>query len=283
MDLPVRKLYEKVDRCRQAHLLYVRPCVEGGCPPRCWKEISCGVSFCSIFNDALTLSHIHTPPSASKQHSRSRTRHTHTHTRAHMTSNENIPPPLQQSCRPFFYLQAAAACNDIRRKVHGAAVETLPLDLSSVESIREFVKLFRKTGLPLHVLVNNAGKFLFVFPRFLPFCCCCCCFCCCTAVFCTCVGCVYSVRGPRGLLTVCSLLGADLESIVTVQHHPCNTVKSPGVSAIARHRMHGEQLCHIYCANCRYKQAQRPSRQHPLCQDERTVAAKGGLSKKQMA
>eukprot|EP00752_Nemacystus_decipiens_P008827 g7878.t1 len=53
--------------------------------------------------------------------------------------------------------KAADVCDDIRRKVPGAAVEALPLDLSSIESIRGFVDLFRKTGLPLHVLVNNAG------------------------------------------------------------------------------------------------------------------------------
>ncbi|CAM9142309.1 unnamed protein product [Scytosiphon promiscuus] len=52
--------------------------------------------------------------------------------------------------------KCAAACEDIRRKVPGATLETLPLDLSSVESIRGFVDLFRKTRLPLHVLVNNA-------------------------------------------------------------------------------------------------------------------------------
>ncbi|CAM9094906.1 unnamed protein product, partial [Hapterophycus canaliculatus] len=53
--------------------------------------------------------------------------------------------------------KCAAACEDIRRKVPGATLEALPLDLSSVESIRGFVDLFRKTRLPLHVLVNNAG------------------------------------------------------------------------------------------------------------------------------
>ncbi|CAM9709541.1 unnamed protein product [Pylaiella littoralis] len=54
-------------------------------------------------------------------------------------------------------IKCADACKEIRRKVPGAAVEALPLDLSSVESIRGFVELFRKTRLPLHVLVNNAG------------------------------------------------------------------------------------------------------------------------------
>ncbi|CAN0537866.1 unnamed protein product, partial [Ectocarpus sp. 12 AP-2014] len=50
-----------------------------------------------------------------------------------------------------------AACEDIRRRVPGAALDALTLDLSSVESIRGFVETFHKTGLPLHVLVNNAG------------------------------------------------------------------------------------------------------------------------------
>eukprot|EP00904_Undaria_pinnatifida_P006898 jgi/Undpi1/3338/HiC_scaffold_15.g06711.m1 len=50
-----------------------------------------------------------------------------------------------------------AACADIRRKVPGAVVDTLALDLESIDSIRGFVKSFRQTSLPLHVLVNNAG------------------------------------------------------------------------------------------------------------------------------
>ncbi|CAM9891396.1 unnamed protein product [Ectocarpus sp. 8 AP-2014] len=53
--------------------------------------------------------------------------------------------------------KCAAACEDIRRRVPGAALDALKLDLSSVESIRGFVETFHKTGLPLHVLVNNAG------------------------------------------------------------------------------------------------------------------------------
>lgn len=40
----------------------------------------------------------------------------------------------------------------------GAEVETLELDLESFDSVRGFVKRFRETGLPLHVLVNNAGE-----------------------------------------------------------------------------------------------------------------------------
>lgn len=58
--------------------------------------------------------------------------------------------------------QGEAACEDIRRRVPGAEVETLELDLESFDSVRGFVKRFRETGLPLHVLVNNAGARLFV-------------------------------------------------------------------------------------------------------------------------
>lgn len=34
----------------------------------------------------------------------------------------------------------------------------MPLDLEKFESVRGFVDRFRETGLPLHVLVNNAGS-----------------------------------------------------------------------------------------------------------------------------
>eukprot|EP01130_Rhizamoeba_saxonica_P003934 TRINITY_DN1628_c0_g1_i2.p1 TRINITY_DN1628_c0_g1~~TRINITY_DN1628_c0_g1_i2.p1 ORF type:complete len:323 (-),score=54.82 TRINITY_DN1628_c0_g1_i2:231-1199(-) len=36
-------------------------------------------------------------------------------------------------------------------------VEILPLDLGSFQSVREFVQLFLEKGLPLHILINNAG------------------------------------------------------------------------------------------------------------------------------
>ena len=62
-------------------------------------------------------------------------------------------PPTLRRCP-----QGEAACADIRRKVPGAVVDTLALDLESIDSIRGFVKSFRQTSLPLHVLVNNAGE-----------------------------------------------------------------------------------------------------------------------------
>ena len=34
----------------------------------------------------------------------------------------------------------------------------LPLDLCSLQSVREFVSLFLAAGLPLHCLINNAGQ-----------------------------------------------------------------------------------------------------------------------------
>lgn len=63
-------------------------------------------------------------------------------------------------CRPMLH-QGNTACEDIRRRVPGAKVQTLPLDLESFDSVRTFVETFRETGLPLHVLVNNAGTLLF--------------------------------------------------------------------------------------------------------------------------
>ena len=36
-------------------------------------------------------------------------------------------------------------------------VEYMELDLGSLASVRKFVANFKKKGLPLHILVNNAG------------------------------------------------------------------------------------------------------------------------------
>lgn len=40
-----------------------------------------------------------------------------------------------------------------------AALQVMQLDLSSLQSVRQFAASFRARGLPLHVLVNNAGIF----------------------------------------------------------------------------------------------------------------------------
>ncbi len=39
-------------------------------------------------------------------------------------------------------------------------VELMRLDLSSFDSVKDFVKQFLSKGLPLHVLINNAGQFI---------------------------------------------------------------------------------------------------------------------------
>lgn len=43
--------------------------------------------------------------------------------------------------------------------------EFLPLDLASFDSIRRFVDEFHRRGLPLHVLINNAGIFAKTFQK----------------------------------------------------------------------------------------------------------------------
>ena len=40
------------------------------------------------------------------------------------------------------------------------SVEFMELDLGSLNSVRKFVMSFKKKGLPLHILVNNAGIML---------------------------------------------------------------------------------------------------------------------------
>ncbi|KAL5651223.1 hypothetical protein ACJX0J_036681, partial [Zea mays] len=47
----------------------------------------------------------------------------------------------------------------VRAECPGADVAVLPLDLSSLASVRRFVARFLDLGLPLNLLVNNAGKY----------------------------------------------------------------------------------------------------------------------------
>src|SRR5476649_1854376 len=53
--------------------------------------------------------------------------------------------------------RAQAVLDDIRAAPDGGAVELLPLDLGDFDSIRQCAKTFLASGLPLHVLINNAG------------------------------------------------------------------------------------------------------------------------------
>lgn len=49
------------------------------------------------------------------------------------------------------------AADWIQQQVPGAEVETTQLDLASFASIHKFADAFHARGLPLHVLINNAG------------------------------------------------------------------------------------------------------------------------------
>lgn len=66
-------------------------------------------------------------------------------------------------CRVFITsrseTRAADAAERIRRETGNRDVEGLPLDLASFDSIRGFAAEFTRRGLPLHILVNNAGVF----------------------------------------------------------------------------------------------------------------------------
>ncbi len=53
------------------------------------------------------------------------------------------------------------AADAIRRDVPKANVEAMRLDLASLASVREFAEAYRARGLPLHLLVNNAGLIAF--------------------------------------------------------------------------------------------------------------------------
>ncbi|MFO0553004.1 MAG: SDR family oxidoreductase [Polyangiaceae bacterium] len=53
--------------------------------------------------------------------------------------------------------KARAAADEIRATVPGATVDVLELDLGSLASVRQAAATFLETGLPLPLLVNNAG------------------------------------------------------------------------------------------------------------------------------
>lgn len=53
--------------------------------------------------------------------------------------------------------KASEAVKQVQRKVPGARVSFMKLDLSSLQSVREFADAFHATGKPLHALCNNAG------------------------------------------------------------------------------------------------------------------------------
>ncbi|HLO47647.1 MAG TPA: SDR family NAD(P)-dependent oxidoreductase, partial [Kamptonema sp.] len=55
--------------------------------------------------------------------------------------------------------KAAHAIEYIRRQSGNPQVEFLPLDLSSLDSVRNCAELFLSKQLPLHILINNAGIF----------------------------------------------------------------------------------------------------------------------------
>lgn len=53
--------------------------------------------------------------------------------------------------------EGARAAAELRRAVPGARVEAMPLDLASRGSVHAFVASWRERGLPLHLLLANAG------------------------------------------------------------------------------------------------------------------------------
>ncbi|CAM6125836.1 unnamed protein product [Calypogeia fissa] len=50
-----------------------------------------------------------------------------------------------------------AAAREIAQGSNNASVRSMVVDLESLESVRKFAAEYKDTGLPLHVLVNNAG------------------------------------------------------------------------------------------------------------------------------
>ncbi|KAF3506635.1 hypothetical protein F2Q69_00009429 [Brassica cretica] len=54
-------------------------------------------------------------------------------------------------------VSGAEVKQDILNQVPGAKLDVMELDLSSIESVRRFASDYKSTGLPLNILINNAG------------------------------------------------------------------------------------------------------------------------------
>ncbi|NJL91248.1 MAG: SDR family NAD(P)-dependent oxidoreductase, partial [Coleofasciculaceae cyanobacterium SM2_1_6] len=55
--------------------------------------------------------------------------------------------------------KAMAAIEYLHQATGNPNIEYLPLNLTSLESVRQCVQIFNSRNLPLHILVNNAGIF----------------------------------------------------------------------------------------------------------------------------
>jgi NAD(P)-dependent dehydrogenase (short-subunit alcohol dehydrogenase family) len=69
----------------------------------------------------------------------------------------------KRGARVVIPARSVKAAEDVRARIRAecpdADVLVLPLDLSSLASVRDFADRFLDLGLPLHLLINNAGKF----------------------------------------------------------------------------------------------------------------------------
>jgi NAD(P)-dependent dehydrogenase (short-subunit alcohol dehydrogenase family) len=55
--------------------------------------------------------------------------------------------------------RAEDAIKEIKGKVPNANIEFMQLNLASLKSVQSFAEAFKARGLPLHVLMNNAGMY----------------------------------------------------------------------------------------------------------------------------
>lgn len=55
--------------------------------------------------------------------------------------------------------KGAEAKREIESTVESAQLTLLKLDLSSLQSVEDFVESFNQLEIPLNILINNAGNF----------------------------------------------------------------------------------------------------------------------------
>ncbi len=74
------------------------------------------------------------------------------------TTQPLFPPAVLPAARPKDAAAAAAAATSAAGPGSGSVqVEAMPLDLGRLSSVRDFAEQWRRRGLPLHLLVCNAG------------------------------------------------------------------------------------------------------------------------------
>ncbi|XP_020581982.1 short-chain dehydrogenase TIC 32, chloroplastic-like [Phalaenopsis equestris] len=70
-------------------------------------------------------------------------------------------PGAARGARVILPARNTEAAEELKSSIAGGDLTILPLDLSSLSSVRSFASQFLALGFPLNILINNAGRFVF--------------------------------------------------------------------------------------------------------------------------